>query len=302
MVYQLNAKNIFLTYPQIPSVWTHQKIIQSIPAGFTIYTVGREIHTDGGFHFHGLFHYPEGFRTKDPRAFDIDGFHPNVQGSRKPAECARYCEKDGDFEKEGTFEGSIKRGWGELCDEADGINSFLELVKTHHPRDYVLNLEKLQYFAKFKYRTIITPYIPNPLNVFIIPNNLSDWDNQRRDGDRPKSLWLCGNSRLGKTQWARTLGTHIYWNNQYNLDDWNTDAEYLVIDDISWKFVPAKKALLGAQLTFTLTDKYRKKVTLDWGKPVIYLCNKDMDVYHTCDESDWLRDNCTYIYIDKKLF
>lgn len=88
----------------------------------------------------------------------------------------------------------------------------------------------------------------------------------------------------------------------FNLDDWNADADYLIIDDIDWKYVPAKKALFGAQKQFTITDKYIKKKTLLWGKPVIYLCNQDMDVYNSCDEKLWLRDNCDYVILHTKMF
>lgn len=124
----------------------------------------------------------------------------------------------------------------------------------------------------------------------------------RGTGDRPKSLFLVGESRLGKTEWARSLGPHTYFNSMFNLDDWNPDGKYLVIDDIEWKWVPAKKALLGAQQQFTLTDKYRKKVTLSWGKPCIYLCNRDMDVFNTCEEWHWLKENCIYVRLDNKLY
>ena len=88
----------------------------------------------------------------------------------------------------------------------------------------------------------------------------------------------------------------------FNLDDWNPNASYLVIDDIEWTFVPCKKGLFGAQQQLTITDKYRKKQTLIWGKPVIYLCNPDDDVYFTCKETKWLLDNCTYVYLNKPLF
>nr|WAE42567.1 MAG: replication associated protein [Cressdnaviricota sp.] len=305
MVFQINTKTLFLTYPQSPLDWDKDYLLRKLKELVPLVAravVGRELHADGSPHFHVCLGLDEVYRSRDERCLDIDGHHPNIQSARSPSKAAAYCKKDGDYLEEGDWAGPLKPGWGDLLGEATDVQSFLALVKSTYPRDFVLNHEKLLYFAKQQYRTIIEPYIPNPDHVFIIPNELSDWNNQRRNGDRPKSLWLCGNTRLGKTQWARSLGSHIYWNNQYNLDDWNPDAEYLVIDDIDWKYVPAKKALLGAQLTFTLTDKYRKKVTLNWGKPVIYLCNKDMDVYHTCDESDWLRDNCTYIFILNKLF
>jgi len=88
----------------------------------------------------------------------------------------------------------------------------------------------------------------------------------------------------------------------FNLKDWNYDAEYMVIDDIEWKYVPGKKGLIGAQQTITLSDKYVKKMTFSWGKPVIYLCNEDMDVFNTCDEKRWLWENAVYVMLKNKLY
>lgn len=87
-----------------------------------------------------------------------------------------------------------------------------------------------------------------------------------------------------------------------NLDDWNDDALYLIVDDMDWKYLPQKKGFLGAQQEFTLTDKYRKKRTVTWGKPTIFLCNPDQDVYYTCDERTWLLENALYYSLNNKLY
>jgi hypothetical protein len=63
----------------------------------------------------------------------------------------------------------------------------------------------------------------------------------------------------------------------FNLDSWDPDARYLILDDIEFEFVPARKALFFGQSEFTITDKYRKKKPVRWGKPVFYLCNEEPD-------------------------
>lgn len=119
--------------------------------------------------------------------------------------------------------------------------------------------------------------------------------------ERPKSLILISPSRFGKTQWARALGDHIYWNNLVNLDDWNDNASYCIFDDFSWDFIPCKKGFLGAQETFVLTDKYRKKRTVSWGKPCIVLCN-DFPVISDPNFADWLQANTISIVLSNKLY
>jgi len=198
---------------------------------------------------------------------------------------------------------TVKRSWGELVSESTTADEFKAQVAIHYPRESVLQLEKIEYYCEKRFKPKIPEYKPQ-YTEFIVPALLQFWVDQelRANKDRPRSLFLVGESRLGKTEWARSLGKHTYFNGMFNLEDWNFDAEYLVIDDIEWKFVPAKKALMGAQKVFTMTDKYKKKVTLQWGKPCIYLCNQDMDVYNSCDERMWLRDNAEYVIVLNKLY
>jgi len=89
-----------------------------------------------------------------------------------------------------------------------------------------------------------------------------------------------------------------------NLDVWNAEAKYLIIDDIKWEYVPQKKCLFGAQREFTLTDKYRKKRQIKWGKPCIYLYNPEEDPMLELhgDERTWYTENVTTIRINNKLY
>lgn len=198
---------------------------------------------------------------------------------------------------------TAKTGWADILEASKDKQSFLSAVAVAYPRDYVLNLERLEYFSKHKFENQIN-YEPQYTTFKDVPSKLTDWarDSINSATDRPKSLFLVGHSRLGKTEWARSLGCHTYFGHMFNLDDWNRDGLYLVIDDIEWQYVPSKKALFGAQKTFTLTDKYRKKQTLNWGKPCIYLCNPDMDEFYTCKETTWMQANCVYYKLENKLF
>jgi len=118
---------------------------------------------------------------------------------------------------------------------------------------------------------------------------------------RVRSLVLWGPSRTGKTLYARSLGRHAYFNLQFNLDALSDTAEYAVFDDIQggFEFFPAYKGWLGAQKEFTVTDKYRKKKTVHWGKPSIMLMNDDPC---TCKGVDyaWLKLNCFIIHVDRQ--
>lgn len=96
----------------------------------------------------------------------------------------------------------------------------------------------------------------------------------------------------------------MYFCGMFNLDKWDDDAKYMVMDDFEWKYVPNKKQLIGCQAEVELTDKYVRKKTKKWGKPVIYLCNEDQDpfVFMTEVEKLFWKENFVYYTLTSKLF
>jgi len=87
-----------------------------------------------------------------------------------------------------------------------------------------------------------------------------------------------------------------------DLSCFDTKASYLVADDIEFSFFPNKKQWWGAQKEFTATDKYHRKVTINWGKPLIYICNPDQDPRRTQLWSTWYDENTIAIEINAPLF
>jgi len=87
-----------------------------------------------------------------------------------------------------------------------------------------------------------------------------------------------------------------------NIDDFNKDAEYVIFDDFEFEYMPNKKAWWGAQKTFTMTDKYHRKVTINWGKPLIYICNPDQDPRTHRSWCDFFSINCIQVDIINKLY
>jgi hypothetical protein len=79
------------------------------------------------------------------------------------------------------------------------------------------------------------------------------------------------------------------------------DCDYAVFDDMSggFKFFNNYKGWLGCQHEFTITDKYRAKKKLMWGRPSIMLMNDDPEASPDVD-LDWLRANCIIVYIDEQ--
>lgn len=105
--------------------------------------------------------------------------------------------------------------------------------------------------------------------------------------------------------WARSLGPHVYNCLQFNVDDMRADldtAKYAVFDDMQggFKFFPSYKGWLGAQSQFTVTDKYRGKTTIRWGRPSIWLSNEDPWMCTDVDH-EWLRGNCIIVHLQQSI-
>lgn len=60
--------------------------------------VGRELHDDGGTHYHAFFMFEKKFQSRNARVFDIDTYHPNIlRGVKTPESMYDYAVKDGDI-------------------------------------------------------------------------------------------------------------------------------------------------------------------------------------------------------------
>jgi len=80
------------------------------------------------------------------------------------------------------------------------------------------------------------------------------------------------------------------------------DAEYAVFDDMQggFDFFHAYKFWLGAQAEFTITDKYRGKKHMKWGKPSVWLCNTDPALEKV--DMEWLHGNCEIVNLRETIF
>ena len=203
------------------------------------------------------------------------GITPHVELPRNRADTIRYCKKDRDFIE--SLPNDTKTSWSS-CLAADNRTEFMDRVMKASPRDYIMGHDRVCAFADKHYAPVIPEY-QSVYTDFCVPPQVTDWLGTW-DSDRPKTLLVMGPSRTGKTEWARSLGPHMYFCNQFNLSDWNSDAKYMVCDDFSWEYFPNKKVLWGAQKEFSTSDKYKGKRTVRWGKPLIYLCNPDQDPFN----------------------
>ncbi|UPW41528.1 replication associated protein [Peromfec virus RodF8_90] len=307
-----DSQHVFLTYPQCGDL-SKERVRDFFleTTGAQRFYIARELHSDGQPHIHAYIHWGARRRFSGTTIFDVDGHHPNIQKPRSPKHVVEYCAKEdsaplANFSAADLGNDDVERGWGALLIDCPDADTFLRRVEERYPRDLCLSLGRLLEFCKWKWGSGRMGYTGRTRDQFLEPQSLTDWAAITIEivVERPLSLILLGESRLGKTEWARSLGPHMYFCGMLNLDDWDDDAKYIVLDDFDIKFFPQWKSFFGAQKSFVLTDKYRQKRTVSWGRPCIWVCNFEGHPRRALSgaQCSWLALNSTTVEITEPLF
>ncbi len=96
--FRINAKKVFLTYPQCGDL-TREDVLEmaKLYGPINSYTIGLEKHQDGNNHIHAAISYGIKLDITDPHGFDVKGHHGNYQGAKKWPGVVAYCAKGGNF-------------------------------------------------------------------------------------------------------------------------------------------------------------------------------------------------------------
>jgi len=172
--FRADAKAFFLTYPQCKLTKEYLRDFL-LEGGAHYYAIGQEKHEDGEDHLHAYVEYLKRRNIINENAFDVGGYHPNIQVARNRKAVYQYVIKDGSFIKNCDY--STKRKYGELVSDSSSKESFLANVMDAYPRDMVMNLEKLQYFADWKWRKEEIGFVAR-FTDFKICNAMKDWVEQ----------------------------------------------------------------------------------------------------------------------------
>lgn len=96
MTFRFAAKYGLLTYSQSLGLDPF-RIVDVLAELGAECIVGKELHSDGGTHYHAFFMFAGKFQSRNPRIFDVDGHHPNIlRGRKTPEQMYDYATKDGD--------------------------------------------------------------------------------------------------------------------------------------------------------------------------------------------------------------
>nr|ALK03467.1 replication initiator protein [Tomato mosaic Havana virus] len=301
--FRVNSKNYFLTYPQC-SITKEEALSQiknlNTPVNKKFIKICRELHENGEPHLHVLLQFEAKYQCTNNRFFDLGSpsrsahFHPNIQGAKSSSDVKTYIDKDGDVLEWGEFQidGRSARGGCQSANDtyAKALNAScaeeaLQIIKEQQPQHFFLHHHNLVANAHRIFQKPPEPWVrPFYLSSFTkVPDEMQQWaDDYFGRGsaarpDRPISIIIEGDSRTGKTMWARSLGPHNYLMGHldFNSRVYSNTVEYNVIDDIAPHYLKLKhwKELLGAQKDWQSNCKYGKPVQIKGGIPAIVLCN-----------------------------
>nr|AHN95439.1 replication-associated protein [Tomato yellow leaf curl virus-Oman] len=335
--FKINAKNYFLTYPKC-SLTKEEALSQLLnlqtPTSKKFIRICRELHENGIPHLHVLIQFEGKFQCKNNRFFDLTSptrsahFHPNIQGAKSSSDVKTYMEKDGDILDHGVFQvdGRSARGGCQSANDAyaEAINAgskaqALNILKEKAPRDFLLQFHNLhsnldRYFEEPP-APYVSPFLSSSFNQ--VPDELEVWVSENVMSSaarpwRPNSIVIEGDSRTGKTMWARSLGPHNYLCGHLDLSPkvYSNDAWYNVIDDVDPHYLKHFKEFMGAQRDWQSNTKYGKPIQIKGGIPTIFLCNPGptssyreyLDEEKNISLKNWALKNATFVTLYEPLF
>nr|UYX56377.1 replication associated protein [Cotton leaf curl Alabad virus]UYX56383.1 replication associated protein [Cotton leaf curl Alabad virus]UYX56395.1 replication associated protein [Cotton leaf curl Alabad virus]WIA66093.1 Replication associated Protein [Cotton leaf curl Alabad virus] len=333
----INAKNIFLTFPKCPIPKEQMLDILSnisCPSDKLFIRVAQEKHQDGSLHIHALIQFKGKAKFRNPRHFDVTHphtstqFHPNFQGAKSSSDVKSYIEKDGDYIDWGTFQidGRSARGGQQTANDAaaEALNAgskeaAMAIIREKLPEKFIFQYHNLNSNLDRIFtpplEVYVSPFLSSSFNQ--VPEELEEWvsDNVMDAAARPlrpQSIVIEGDSRTGKTMWARSLGPHNYLCGHLDLSPkvYSNDAWYNVIDDVDPHFLKHFKEFMGAQRDWQSNTKYGKPVQIKGGIPTIFLCNPGPNSSYKeyLDEEknqalkNWAVKNAVFITLEEPLY
>ena len=155
--FRIRGRKFLLTYSQTPSTFDPERLQRRLDDLAESTSLRGELHRDGGHHYHCFILFDTQFHSRDPRAFDVDGHHPNIKPIRfTPRKAYDYATKDGDVCHSNINDDDIepeKRSnhWHEII-ACESREQFFEMLRERDPRMLVTAFSNISKYADWAYR------------------------------------------------------------------------------------------------------------------------------------------------------
>ncbi|CAR65249.1 replication-associated protein [Tomato leaf curl Cameroon virus] len=335
--FRINSKNYFLTYPKC-SLEKEEALSQlqnlDTPTNKKYIKICRELHENGEPHLHVLLQFEGKYNCQNQRFFDLVSptrsahFHPNIQGAKSSSDVKSYIDKDGDTLEWGEFQidGRSARGGCQNANDAaaEALNAgsaeaAMAIIKEKLPKEFIFQYHNLKSNLDRIFQEPPAPYVSPFLSSSFnqVPEELEEWVSENVMSAaarplRPISIVIEGDSRTGKTVWARSLGPHNYLCGHLDLSPkvYSNNAWYNVIDDVDPHYLKHFKEFMGAQRDWQSNTKYGKPIQIKGGIPTIFLCNPGptssyieyLDEEKNAALKAWAIKNATFFTLNEPLY
>jgi len=167
--FRCKNQRIFLTYSQIGSTWDPQPLIDALDGLGATFRLGRELHQDGGIHYHCYVDFGRPYEFENCHKFCFGGLpspkcpkggHCNILVIRRTPHFAwDYAGKDGDIISENCARPVVVKGQSERkaewqhCLDAPTENEFYARIKETDPAALCKSSQSLEHCAKRLFRS-----------------------------------------------------------------------------------------------------------------------------------------------------
>lgn len=271
--FRLNAKKAFLTYSQVPLEATKEELLLTLQnkVSFAHYVVGRELHQDGGAHFHAVLISNKKFDIRNANMLDVElsgtKFHGNYTAIRHLNASIEYACKHGDyitnldsikdgkvtsielllaekFSKQGRYS-TLQEYFSDKTKQAFGKTDLVSV-------DKLFNL--LQQIESNKLKPIKSNY---KIEDFKVNDRLATWIKSK---EKP-TLLLVGPSGAGKTQFILSLAEKLNWqmlviNHLEGLKQLASEHDAIFFDDFTFSKIEEE------QLLALIDTEYQKDIRI----------------------------------------
>lgn len=226
--FRLNAKHLFLTYPQTGDLDIEElKGFLCTELDIAAGAICKEEHEDEGVHYHAYLRLNRKCDIRSPRKLDFRGHHGKYEATRNPKKAYEYVNKSpidylqwGDIELKAALVNEIKEATSRL----DVMNIVIKHEVIHQHAFW------LKWWDEVNLTKVSTAPIRD-LDTFIYPNEIDEWIINHDN----KCLVLDGISGTGKTSLARSIariiGTEFWCTNLQSLRGYNGE-DTIIFDDV----------------------------------------------------------------------
>lgn len=294
--FEIHARRMFLTYSQVPDVWTKMYVKRRLVNELLVkrygkeknktrvkaYIIAEEKHENGGRHFHCLLELESKYRMKGVEALDIDDLHGNYQVVKNIWKAINYVKKGKNYISEGFL------GVGSEVESLLNANIEDARLMVMEEAGPALKLQLKDQIGALRYKRKVVEETVERVPMFEFHKCLMPFN--RGAGiipeGRPKGLILYGEPESGKTtlayRMARDLGEDIIIVRKIKEMPQHYGGETIILfDEVSKVMFEEEEMqrLLGDLVTnpAAKTVEYYGVKECKWPRKVILATNEDVE-------------------------